>query len=90
MQSYLVKSIQKIFSAFDKIDNIPKKLIKYGMFVFLAIFALGTLLVVVYHTSNNPNSYFEFLANSIVKSSFIILAEAVIGGLVMDFAFKKN
>jgi len=90
MQSNLTKYIQKVFLAFDKLDKFPKAIIKYGLRVFLALFAIGTALVVLNHTALDYDSYFEFIALSIVKSSFTILAEAVIGGLLIDFVFKKS
>lgn len=90
MQSNLTKHLQKIFSAFDKIDRLPKAIIKYGAHAFLVLFAIGTTLVVYNHTKLNYDPYYEFIAISVVKASFTILAEAVIGGLLIDFVFKKN
>jgi len=89
MQSNLAKSIERIFSAFSKLDKLPKAIIKYGAIAFLAIFGLGTLLVVLNHTGGKYDPHSEFIATSVVKSSFTILAEAVIGGLLMDYIFKK-
>jgi hypothetical protein len=89
MQSNLSKKIEKIFTAFDKIEKFPRAIIKYGVIVFLVIFGLSTGLVVFNHTVNNLDPYIEFVALYLVKTSFIILAEAVIGGLIIDYVFKK-
>ena len=90
MYSDLAKNIQKIFSAVSKIDKLPRMIIKYGTRAFLVLFAIGTGLVVWNHVKLNYDPYFEFVALSVVKASFTVLAEAVIGGLLIDFIFKKN
>lgn len=90
MQSIIVKGIEKIFTQFKKLEHIPKLLLKYGTQAFLALFAVGTLLVVMNHFMIGYDSYFEFIALNIVKSSFTVFAEVVLGALIMDFVFKKN
>lgn len=89
MQSNITKGIERIFTSFDSLNSLTKTMLKYGTQAFLALFALGALLVAYNHTSLNFDSYFEFIATSMVKSSFIILAEVIIGGLLIDFMFKK-
>lgn len=90
MQSNLTKGIERIFTSFDSLNSLTKTMIKYGIQTFFALFALGVFLVAYTHTSLNGDSYFEFIATSIVKSSFTILAEVIIGGLIIDFIFKKS
>jgi hypothetical protein len=90
MQLNLTKKIRKILTAFSEINKIPKMIIKYGAIAFLLLFAFGTALVVYSHTKSSYDPYLEFIALSVVKSSFTVLAEAIIGGLLMDFVFKKN
>jgi len=89
MQSNSSNVIKRIAHAFDKMDKFPKAVIRHGIKVFLALFALGSLLVLYNRTMNGCDSYFEFAAISLVKSSFTILAEVVIGGLLMDYVLKK-
>jgi len=89
MERNLGKNIEKIFSAFRKIDNYPKAIIKYGAIAFLLLFAAGTGLVVFNHTRLGVDAYLEFVANSVIKNSFTVLAEVVIGGLLFDYIFKK-
>lgn len=90
MQTNLVKKIEKIFLALKEVDKYPKMIIKYGAYAFLLLFAIGTALVVYNRTMLNYDPYYEFVAMSIVKVSFTILAEAVIGGLLIDYVFKKR
>jgi len=82
-------SIEKILLEFTKLNKLSKGLIKYGSQIFLALFALGTLLVALNRITFDYDLYFEFVATTIIKHSFTILAEVVIGGLLIDFLFKK-
>ncbi len=90
MHTNLSKNIEKIFSEFNKLGNYSKMILKYGIRVFLALFALGTLLVVINYAYFKFDLYIDLIATSVVKSSFAILAEAVIGGLLMDYFFNKQ
>ena len=90
MYSSLAKNLQRILTAISQIDKLPRMIIKYGCHAFLALFAIGTALVAWNHTVLNYEPYFEYVALTVVKTSFTILAEAVIGGLLIDFVFKKS
>ncbi|MGI6778648.1 MAG: hypothetical protein ACOX7R_11775 [Acetivibrionales bacterium] len=90
MQTNLAKKIEKVFSALNNIDKFPRKIIKYGSHAFLMLFATGTAMVVYNRTVLGYDPYFEFVSMSLVKTSFTILAEAVIGGLLIDFIFNKK
>ncbi len=88
-QSNRIESIEKIVSAFNKMQKLPKTLIKYGLYVFTGIFAIGMILVTLNNTLLPYNHYLDMVSKEIVKVSFIIAAETIIGGLVMDYVFKK-
>lgn len=90
MQTNLSKKIEKLFSRFSEMGTLSKAIIKYGSLAFLIIFAVGTMMVVFNRTVFNYNDYYEFIATSVIKSSFTILAEAIIGGLLIDYIFSKN
>jgi hypothetical protein len=90
MQTNISKGLDKIYSAFGDIGTCSKLLIKYGFRIFLLFFFLGAFLVIYNRQIVIYDSYFELIATSIVKSSFTILAEMVIGALVIDYIFKKN
>lgn len=89
MQQNIGKSLKKIHNAFTKMEKLPKALIKYGCIVFLGLLFTGTVMVLMNYTVLPYNSYFDLVSKSIVKISFTIGAEAVIGGLVLDFLFKR-
>lgn len=70
--------------------KLPKALIKYGCYVFFGLFIIGTVLVLLINTLLPYNSYFDMVSKAIVITSFTLAAEAIIGGLVMDFVFNKK
>lgn len=90
MQQNLNKNIEKIFTEFGKISNLSKTIIKYGSLTFLALLTLGTILSLVSHFQLSYDPGFDFTVKALIKNSFIILAEAVIGGLLMDYLLKRN
>lgn len=83
------KYIKKIISAFSGIRPLPKALLKYGTYAFLGILAIGSVMVLLNNTVLPYNSHFDMVSKEIVKTSFIIAAEAIIGSLAIDFAFKR-
>ena len=89
MQSNLTRNIEKIFTELGKLSKFTKAIIKYGSQAFLALLTLGAVLVALNHSVFNYNFYTELIATTIVKSSFTILAEVIIGALLIDFALKK-
>lgn len=88
-QTNSTKNIEKIITAFGNIEKLPKALIKYGCYAFFGILTIGTISVLLNNTVLPYNFYFDMVSKEIVKKSFIIAAEFIIGGLVMDFVFKK-
>ncbi|HHW31819.1 MAG TPA: hypothetical protein GXX20_09145 [Clostridiaceae bacterium] len=84
------KNLKKIYSAFLKVDAIPKKIIKYGLWIFLAIFALGTLLMLYNRVVLRYDPYYEFISTEVIVTSFMILAEFIIGGLIFDYISKRT
>lgn len=89
MERNLSKKWQKIVTAFSSLDKNTKKFMKIGLKVFILLFGAGTMLLGISHYVLNFNSYITFIANSIIKSSFTILAEIIIGCLILDFLFNK-
>lgn len=83
------KKLEKIVTAFGKMGKVSKATIKYGCIVFLVLLAAGSIMALLNTTVLNYDSYMDLVSKSLVKTSFSIAAEAVIGGLVLDFVFKK-
>ncbi len=90
MQTNMYKNIEKIRTAFGNIGKLPKALIKYGCYVFFVLLTIGSVLVLLNNTVLPHNSYLDLVSKSIVTTSFTIAAEAIIGGLVIDFVFSKK
>ena len=85
----MVKNMEKIVSAFKKIGKVPKALMKYGCIVFLVLLTAGSVMALLNITVVEYSTYLDLVSKSLIKISFSIAAEAVIGGLVLDFVFKK-
>lgn len=77
----------KIAAAFSSLDKYTKRALNIGIILFLALFALGTVLVALNHTGDY-STYNEFIATSVIKTSFTVLAEIIIGVLLVDFVFN--
>ena len=90
MQIKRSNEIIKKFAALNDIDKISKAIIKYGSMFFMILLALGTLLIVLNNSVLEYDSYLDFVAKSIVKISFSILAEVIIGALAIDFIMGKK
>ncbi len=88
-QSDRSRKIRKIMNAFGAMNNLSKALLNYGIYAFLMLFTIGTVLVILNHTILPYDFYFDFVSKELVKISFIVGAEVVIGSIVMDFVFKR-
>jgi len=88
-QSSLAYKVEKIKSAFNRMHKFPRTLIKLGTYIFLAIFIIGAVLVILNNTLLPYNSYFDMVSKELVRTSFIIAAEFVIGSIVMDYVSKR-
>lgn len=89
IRNILNKNIKKILMELSKLNNYTKVVIKWGVNIFLVFFALGTLLIFYNRITLSFDSNMEYIATSIIKASFAILAEVIIGGLFIDYAFNK-
>lgn len=90
MVKNMSENLRKIKDAFGDLHEKTKKFMMIGVRISLILLAIGTILVGVNVYVLNHDAYFSFIANSIVKSSISILAEVVIGCLLIDFAFKSK
>lgn len=80
---------EKILQAFSKMQKIPKTLIRYGMYISTGILVTGMILVILSNTVLEFDPYMDMVSKEIVKTSFVIAAETIIGGLIMDYVFRK-
>jgi hypothetical protein len=88
MQQNIKSKWDKIASELGGVCPASKNIMKYGAAAFLMLFAVGTALVAVNHTLQNFDPVFEDNAIYLVRQSFVILAEFIIGGLVIDYLLK--
>jgi uncharacterized membrane protein len=89
MYSNISEKIKKIFMSFVKLNKITKNIIKYGTLISLALIVLGTILIYV-NRSGHFDVNLDFAATSLVKVSFTLMAEAIIGGILVDYISCKN
>lgn len=83
------KVLGKIYKELCKLDKHTVSFIKTGVNIFFLLFVSGTLISILNKFIIDYNPYNEFLAMSVIKSSFIVLAEVIIGCLLLDSAFNK-
>lgn len=81
--------IEKIFEEFKNVNSFSKSLIKYGTLVALFILISGTILLVLNQFVLSFDSYKQFIGILIVKNSIVLLAEFIIGGLIIDYFTKR-
>ncbi|MDP4182957.1 MAG: hypothetical protein Q8942_17955 [Bacillota bacterium] len=86
----LTKNIQKIISEFNNLAKINKLIIKIGALISFILLISGALLITCNYFFLNKDLFYQLVARTLVKNSFTILAESVIGSLVMDYLFKKG
>lgn len=83
------RAIEKIYNELCKLNKHTVRFIRIGANIFISLFASGTLLSVLNRFVFNHDPYKEFLATSIINSSFTVLAEVIIGCLLIDSVFNK-
>ncbi|MDD4494809.1 MAG: hypothetical protein PHV32_10790 [Eubacteriales bacterium] len=82
--------IAKIVDAFTGLHTRTKKFIVYGIRMFLILFSAGAALLLANGTVFDFSLYIRDISLLIIKNSFTILAEAVIGCLLIDHIFEKS
>ncbi len=85
----LNRNLERVFFAFTNLGKLPRKVIKYGTVLFVIMLVAGLVLMLLNSMVFSFSSYLDLVAKSIVKTSFSIAAEVVIGGLILDYVFKK-
>jgi len=86
----LKTGLERILIKLTELSGIPKKLVKIGFILFILIFAAGTFIVVSNRYFFPYDSYYDFIGNQLVKNSFSVLAEFIVGAVGMDFVFGKG
>jgi len=80
--------IEKISKELKKINNFSKALITYGTLAALIILSLGIIVLILNQTVLDYSSYTKFIATMVIKNSIVLMAEFIIGGLVIDYFIK--
>jgi hypothetical protein len=89
MQTNTNKKLSRLISTLDNMNAFPKAIIKYGTRISLALLLAGSIIILFNHFTGY-DAFKSFVGTSIIKNSFSLLAEVIIGGLLIDFVFKKK
>jgi hypothetical protein len=81
--------IAKILAAISGLHTLTKKYIRFGTVLFLVLFSAGTALLLTNGIMFDFSLYLSNVSRFIVKNSFTILAEVIIGCLLIDLIFKQ-
>jgi hypothetical protein len=90
MQRDAGNKFEKIINRFKNLGKLPTAIIKYGSVISLLLFTAGTALFIYNKAGTDYTTYTEFVSMSIVECSFTILAESIIGGLLIDFVLGSK
>lgn len=84
------KNIKKIVQEFDKMNKYSKAIIKHGVQISLGLLFTGTVVLISNNRLFPYDSYLRFIGIEITKNSFVILAQAIIGGLLLDYVDRRR
>lgn len=71
--------LDKVKNRLKKIHSISKMIIKYGLFICTLI-----LIVAIFLPRQFADTYYLFISQELIKVSFIIMLEIVIGAIAID------
>lgn len=89
MQKNIQKTVGKIIKELSGLNNITKKMIMLGLYLSLLILAAGTILMLINRTLIGYNPYYDYISRLLAEKSFAVLAEVIIGCLLVDFIFNR-
>lgn len=82
--------IRKIVTTINQIDIFPQKIIKHGVQLACGLVLIALVLFFINNNIYNNDFDIAFLTYSMAKTGLTIFAEAIIGGLVIDYFIKKS
>jgi len=81
--------MRKIFKEITRLNEVTKKMITVGIFFSLVTLFAGTLLICINGTIIPYDPYVGYIAPLIASKSFPILAEVIIGCIIIDYLFNR-
>lgn len=84
-----LKLLPEIISKFNDINDFSKKILFYGLVLFILLLLFGFYTLTYCHWNNNYY-YWNLFGKDLIKNSFVILAEFFFGGLIIDYIYKKK
>ena len=74
----------------SEVHPFSRKIVKHGVQLAIGLMIIAFVLYYLNRNVYNYDFYVNFLTFSVVNTSAIIFAEAIIGGLVIDYFIKKK
>lgn len=74
----------------NQVHPFSRKIVKHGVQLAIGLMVIALVLYYLNRNVYNYDFYVDFLTFSVVNTSTIIFAEAIIGGLLIDYFIKKN
>jgi flagellar biosynthesis protein FlhB len=88
MNSNFSRNLRKIISVINNLHEVSQKILKIGITFFLIVFISGSILL-IYNKINFFNENLNYTSLSMIKSSFTVLGEILLGTLIVDFVLKR-
>lgn len=95
MQTYIYNALKILEREYSKLNKLSNLLIRYGILSFLLIFFIGLSLLAlskmqVINILACNNELLRVTATALIGKSFILLAEAIIGGISLEYVIGGN
>ncbi len=82
--------INKIITSINKIDTLSHKIIIHGLQIAIALLISALILSYINKVYFYKDFSIFFMTINMTKTGVILFAEAIIGGLVVDYLVKKQ
>ncbi|MDK2798490.1 MAG: hypothetical protein PWP27_70 [Clostridiales bacterium] len=82
-------TIRKIFTTINSIGQLPKKIIVHGLQLANGLLIVALILFFINSSIYNFDYNITFITFVMAKTGLTIFAEAIIGGLLVDYFIKK-
>ncbi|NLY43174.1 MAG: hypothetical protein GX066_04235 [Clostridiaceae bacterium] len=83
-------TFKKIVATMSGIGKLPRQIIMHGVQAATGVLVIALLLYFINKNIYNFDYYITFLSYEMASTGLTLFAEAIIGGLVIDYFIKKG
>ena len=83
-------SFKKIVTTMSGVGKLPRKIILHGVQAATGVLIVALILYFINKNIYNFDYYISFITYEMAETGLILFAEAIIGGLVIDYLVKKG